>query len=167
MEKHNTFKQEGNILIHTRLLDAPRDLVWEVWTSPEHIKEWWGPNGFSLSTKSMTVAPGEIWDFIMHGVGRDWDNTIEYLEVKRPSLLSYKHSGAENEDYNFSVSVLFEEYEGKTLLTMKSTFKSAAIIDELNRKVNAIEGGKQTLNRLTNYLKVVTAGSANIKNKKI
>ncbi len=50
---------------------------------------------------------------------------------------------------------------------MKSTFKSAAIIDELNRKVNAIEGGKQTLNRLTNYLKVVTAGSANIKNKKI
>lgn len=167
MEKHNTFKQEGNILIHTRLLDAPRDLVWEVWTSPEHIKEWWGPNGFSLSTKSMTVAPGEIWDFIMHGMGRDWDNTIEYLEVKRPSLLSYKHSGAENEDYNFSVSVLFEEYEGKTLLTMKSTFKSAAIIDELNRKVNAIEGGKQTLNRLTNYLKVVTAGSANIKNKKI
>ena len=152
MKEYNTFKQEGNVLVHTRLLDAPRDLVWEVWTNPEHIKEWWGPNGFSLTTKSMTVEPGKIWEFIMHGMGRDWDNKIEYLEVKKPSLLTYKHTGAENEEYNFSVAVYFEEVEGKTLLTMKSTFKSEAIIEELNRKVNAIEGGKQTLNRLENYL---------------
>jgi uncharacterized protein YndB with AHSA1/START domain len=152
VKEYNTFKQEGNVLVHTRLLDAPRDLVWEVWTNPEHIKEWWGPNGFSLTTKSMTVEPGKIWEFIMHGMGRDWDNKIEYLEVKKPSLLTYKHTGAENEDYNFSVAVYFEEVEGKTLLTMKSTFKSEAIIEELNRKVNAIEGGKQTLNRLENYL---------------
>ena len=151
MKEYNTFKQEGNVLVHTRLLDAPRDLVWEVWTNPEHIKEWWGPNGFSLTTKSMTVEPGKIWEFIMHGMGRDWDNKIEYLEVKKPSRLTYKHTGAENEDYNFSVAVYFEEVEGKTLLTMKSTFKSEAIIEELNRKVNAIEGGKQTLNRLENY----------------
>ena len=154
MEKYNTFKQEENILIHTRVLDAPRDLVWEVWTNPAHIKEWWGPNGFSLTTKSMNVEPGKNWDFIMHDMGRDWDNKIEYLEVKKPSLLSYKHSG-KDVDYNFTVSVLFEEVEGKTLLTMKSVFKSKAIIEELNRKVNAIEGGKQTLNRLENYLKML------------
>jgi hypothetical protein len=38
---------------------------------------------------------------------------------------------------------------------MKSVFKSKAIIEELNRKVNAIEGGKQTLNRLENYIKIL------------
>ena len=152
MKNYNTFKREENILIHTRLLDAPRDLVWEVWTSPEHMKEWWGPDGFSLTTKSMHVEPGKIWDFIMHGMGRDWDNKIEYTEVKKPSLLSYRHSGTRSEDYNFTVTVSFEEVEGKTLLTMKSVFKSKEIIDELNRKVNAIEGGKQTLNRLESYL---------------
>ena len=102
----------------------------------------------------MDVKPGGVWDFIMHGMGRDFDNKIEYIEVKKPSLLSYKHSG-DREDYNFTVSVLFEEVEGKTLLTMKSVFKSKAIIEELNRKVNAIEGGKQTLNRLENYLKIL------------
>jgi len=154
MEKYNTFRQEENILIHTRILDAPRDLVWEVWTKPEHIKEWWGPNGFSLTTKSMTVEPGRVWEFIMHGMGRDWDNKIEYVEVKKPSLLSYKHSGADA-DYNFSVTILFEEVEGKTLLTMKSVFKSKEIIEELNRRVNAIEGGKQTLNRLEDYLNML------------
>ena len=93
MEKYNTFKQEENILIHTRILDAPRDLVWEVWTTPAHIKEWWGPNGFSVTTNSMTVEPGKTWDFIMHGMGRDWDSKIVYVEVKKPSLLSYKHFG--------------------------------------------------------------------------
>lgn len=154
MNQYNTFKQEENVLIHTRILDAPRDLVWEVWTNPEHIKEWWGPNGFSLTTTSMNVEPGKNWDFIMHGMGRDWDNKIQYLEVKKPSLLSYKHSG-DDADYSFIVSVSFEDIEGKTLLTMKSTFKSKAIIDELNRRVNAIEGGKQTLNRLENYLETL------------
>jgi len=154
MEKYNTFKQEGNILIHTRILDAPRDLVWEVWTTPEHIKEWWGPNGFSLTTKSMNVEPGKTWDSIMHGWEKDFVSKVEYVEVKKPSLLCYKHYG-ESEDYDFTVSVLFEEVEEKTLLTMKSIFKSKAIIEELNRKVNAIEGAKQTLNRLENYIKIL------------
>ena len=90
----------------------------------------------------------------MHGWGQDFDNKVEYVEVKKPSFLSYKHFG-ESEDYDFTVSVLFEEVEGKTLLTMKSIFKSKAIIEELNRRVNAIEGGKQTLNRLENYLKIL------------
>lgn len=154
MAKHNTFKQEDNVLIHTRMLDAPRHLVWEVWTNPEHIKEWWGPNGFSLTTKSMNVDAGKSWDFVMHGMGRDWDNKIEYIEVRKPSFLSYKHSGA-GADYDFLVTVSFEEVQGKTLLTMKSIFKSKEIIDELNRRVNAIEGGKQTLNRLEQYLETL------------
>lgn len=151
MEKYNTFKQEDNVLTHTRLLNAPRALVWEVWTSPEHIKEWWGPDGFSLTTTSMTVEVGKTWDFMMHGWGKDWDNKIEYVEVIKPSLLSYKHSG-KDVNYNFLVSVSFDNLEGKTLLTMKSTFKSKEIIDELNKKVNAVEGGKQTLNRLVSYI---------------
>jgi uncharacterized protein YndB with AHSA1/START domain len=154
MEKYNTFRQEGNVLIHTRILDAPRDLVWKVWTTPAHLKEWWGPNDFSLTIKSMTVEPGKFLDSIMHGWGQDFANKIEYIEVKKPSLLSYKHFG-ESKDYDFTVSVLFEEVEGKTLMTMRSIFKSKAIIEELNRKVNAIEAGKQTLNRLANYLKIL------------
>lgn len=156
MEKYNTFRQEENVLIHTRILNAPRELVWEIWTNPEHIKEWWGPDGFSLTTSSMTVKPGRVWEFVMHGMGRDWDNKIEYVEVKKPSLLTYKHTGERSEDYNFTVSISFEELEDKTLLTMRSVFKSKEIIEELNKKVNAIEGGKQTLNRLVGYVESLT-----------
>src|ERR1700752_1957903 len=115
---YNTFKQEGNILRHTRMLDAPRELVWEVWTNPEHLKEWWGTNDFSLTTKSMNVKPGQVWDFIMHGMGRNFDNKIQYIEVSKPLRLVYKHFG-ETEDYDFTVSVSFEELDGKTLLKME------------------------------------------------
>ena len=46
----------------TRLLNAPRELVWEVWTNPEHIKNWWGPNGFTSTIFQMDVKPGGTWD---------------------------------------------------------------------------------------------------------
>jgi len=151
-ERNNSFRQDGNQLIHTRMLNAPRELVWDVWTKPEHIKEWWGPNGFTLTHKSMHVKKGSEWKFTMHGFGKDFENKIEYLEVVKPSLLSYRH-GDKNDTISFTVYVSFEEVENKTRLTMRSVFKSEEVLDELNRQVRAIEGGKQTLDKLEHYLK--------------
>lgn len=150
-EKNNSFRREGNQLIHTRLLNAPRELVWEVWTDPKHLKEWWGPDGFTLTNKSMEVKAGKTWDFTMHGMGRDFENRVEYLEVIKPSALSYRHSNPD-ETISFTVFITFEEAGGKTLLTMRSVFKSAEVLDELNRQVGAIEGGKQTINKLEAYI---------------
>jgi uncharacterized protein YndB with AHSA1/START domain len=150
-EKNSSFRQEGNQLIHTRLLNAPRELVWEVWTEPEHTKQWWGPDGFTLTHRSMEVEKGKFWKFIMHGHGQDYDNKIEYLEVIKPVSLSYKH-GDETDTLSFMVYVTFEEAGKKTLLTMRSVFESEEIIEELKKKVNAVEGGKQTLNRMELYV---------------
>jgi uncharacterized protein YndB with AHSA1/START domain len=151
-KNNNSFRQDGNQVIHTRMLNAPRELVWDVWTKPEHIKEWWGPVGFTLTNKSMTVKKGSEWRFTMHGFGKDFENKIEYLEVVRPSLLSYRH-GDENDTISFTVYITFEELGTKTRLTMRSVFKSEEFLNELNRQVNAIEGGKQTLDKLEAYLK--------------
>lgn len=150
-EGSNQFYQQGRELVHIRLLNAPRELVWDVWTQPEHIREWWGPVGFTLTHKSMRVQKGSEWKFTMHGMGRDFENKITYLDVIKPSLLSYRH-GDENETLSFMVRVTFEDVNGKTRLTMRSEFQSEAIIAELNRQVKAIEGGKQTLDKLEAYL---------------
>jgi len=56
------------------------------------------------------------------------------VEIKKPSLLFYKHSCERSKDYNFTVSILFEEVKGKILLTRKSTFNSRAISEELNKR---------------------------------
>ncbi|HEU4718682.1 MAG TPA: SRPBCC family protein [Bacteroidia bacterium] len=152
--KTATFERRGRELIHTRLLNAPRELVWEVWTDPEHIKNWWGPNGFSLTHKNMEVKPGGEWRFMFHGPdGRNYPNKIVYVEVVKPERIVYEHSDdGDTEPVNFRSEITFEARGDKTFLTMRGIFPSEEELDRLEKEHGAIEGGKQTLNRLGEYL---------------
>src|SRR5262245_19065426 len=81
-------------IVLSRVFDAPRALVFKVWTDPTHLAKWWGPRGFSTTTERMEVNPGGQWRFCMHGPdGRDYQNLITYREVSPPSRLVYKHGG--------------------------------------------------------------------------
>jgi uncharacterized protein YndB with AHSA1/START domain len=51
-----------------RIFDAPLELVWKVWTDPNHIAHWGGPRGFTNTIHGMDVKPGGVWEFIMHGL---------------------------------------------------------------------------------------------------
>jgi uncharacterized protein YndB with AHSA1/START domain len=141
-------------IVTTRLLDAPRELVFEVWTDPKHIAEWWGPNGFTNTIHEMEVKTGGIWRFMMHGPdGTDYPNRIVYSEVVRPERLVYSHdSDIDNDPRTFHVSVTFEEQAGKTLLTMRAIFSTAAVLAEV-KKYGAVEGAQQTLARFAEHLK--------------
>lgn len=144
-----------------RIFDAPRGLVWKVWTEPKHIAAWWGPNGFGTTTDVMDVRPGGVWRFVMHGPdGRDYKNKIVYLEVVRPERLVYKHAGdEETEPVSFHVTVTFAEKGGKTELSMRSVFPSVEERDRVVKEYKADEGLTQTLNRLRDYLGKQTGGS--------
>lgn len=143
-----------------RIFDAPRELVWKVWTEANHIAQWWGPNGFRTTTDVMDVRPGGIWRFVMHGPdGRDYKNKIVYLEVVRPERLVYKHAGdGETEPVNFHVTVTFVDKGGKTELAMRSVFSSAEELARVVREYKADEGLVQTLNRLREYLAAQKGG---------
>ena len=139
-------------IVITRLLDAPRERVFEAWTDPRQVGHWWGPTGFTTTIHEMDVRPGGVWRFIMHGPdGVDWPNWVRYQEVVRPERLVYDHGG-EREDPEFHVTVTFADEGGRTRLTMRSLFPTAAARDYVVREVRAIEGGNQTLDRLTEYL---------------
>jgi uncharacterized protein YndB with AHSA1/START domain len=136
----------------TRILNAPRELVFKVWTEAQHVALWWGPNGFTNTIQEMSVTPGGIWRFIMHGPdGTDYPNVITFLEVKRPELLVYNH-GSEEDRLMFHVTVTFEDLGQQTRLTMTSLFRTAAEREEVVRRVGAVEGLSQTLGRLGVYL---------------
>ena len=137
-----------------RIFDAPRDLVWKVWTEPEHIAKWWGPKGFTTTTYSMDVKPGGVWRFVMHGPDRDYQNKITYLEVVKPERLAYQHGGdKEVEPVNFQVAVIFTEQGGKTRVEMRMVFPSANARDYVIKTYGAVEGLNQTLGRLEEYLR--------------
>ena len=88
----------------------------------------------------------------MHGPdGQDYDNKIVYGVIDEPNRLVYTHSDG-GDDPLFETTVTFEDVEGKTRLTMRALFASAAVRDQQVREVGAIEGGNQTLDRLGAYL---------------
>jgi uncharacterized protein YndB with AHSA1/START domain len=140
-------------IVISRVLDAPRTLVFDVWTDPKHVGEWYGPRGFTTTTHTMDVRAGGVWTFVMHGPdGVDYQNRIVFIEVVRPERLVYSHGGGEGEAGRFHVTLTFDEHNGKTLLTMRSLFESAAARDWVVKEHHAIEGGNQTLDRLQEHL---------------
>lgn len=141
-------------IVGIRVFDAPRELVWKVWTDPEHIAQWWGPRGFTTTTYSWDFKPGGVWRFVMHGPdGRDYQNKVTFLEIVKPERIVYKHGGGEDvEPVHFETTVLFEEHGGKTKLTLRGVFPTAEARAYVVKNYNAVEGQKQTLDRLGEYL---------------
>jgi uncharacterized protein YndB with AHSA1/START domain len=136
-------------ITYQRIFNAPRELVFDVWTQPQHIAKWWGPNGFTNTTQKMDVRPGGVWESVMHGPdGTDYKNTIVYNEVTPPERLVYTHESGPW----FKATITFEEYGDQTRLTMQTIFESTEQRDRTIKAVNAVEGGKQTLTRLATYL---------------
>jgi uncharacterized protein YndB with AHSA1/START domain len=139
-------------IVISRVFDAPRELVFDAWTDPRHIGEWWGPNGFTTTTYEMDVRVGGMRRFTMHGPdGVDWPNWTRYSEVVRPEKLAYEHGGEIDQPAHFDVTITFENEGGKTLVTMRSLFPSVEAVEKV-KAFGAVEGGKQTLARLADYL---------------
>ena len=159
MENQNHLKSDtaDHELIATRILNAPRELVWKVWTDPEHVVQWWGPDGFTNTSHEMSVKPGGVWRLTMHGPdGRNYPNKIVFIEVIKPEYLSYKHSGDdEAEPVSHHVTVIFEKQGDKTKITMKMVFESAEELKRVDKEYGAIEGMKQCVNRLEKYVSKV------------
>ncbi len=81
-------------IVMTRVFDAPREVVFEMWTDPKHLVHWWGPRGFTTTIQEMDVRPGGLWRKIMHGPdGANYPNHSVFLEVVKPERLVYKHGG--------------------------------------------------------------------------
>ncbi len=141
-------------VIGSRVFDAPRELVFDAWTDPKHLSQWWGPNGFTTTTKGFDMRAGGVWRFVMHGPdGRDYQNRVTYEEVVRPERIVYSHGGGDDvEPVTFKVVVTFEDLGGKTRLTMKGTFPSAAERARVIGEYGADKGMVQTLSRLGQYV---------------
>jgi uncharacterized protein YndB with AHSA1/START domain len=145
-------------IVIARVLDAPRELVWEAWTRPEHVTQWWGPQGFTTTIETMDVRPGGIWRHVMHGPdGTDYPNQSRFDEVVKPERIVYTHGGGKKggPGVSFVATWTLEALGaqgGQTRLTIRMVFASPAERDTVVREYGAIEGGKQTLERLAQFL---------------
>jgi uncharacterized protein YndB with AHSA1/START domain len=151
----NPDPSDREILI-SRVFDYPRELLWEAWTDPKHVVHWWGPRGFSTTIEEMDVRPGGVWKQVLHGPdGTDYPNKSVFVEVVKPERIVYAHGGGKKgaEGVSFQSTWTFEVLgEAKTRLTIRMVFPTAADRDRVAKEYGAVEGGKQTLERLAEHL---------------
>jgi len=153
-------ERDPRSIVGKRVLDAPRALVFSLWSDPKHLGQWWGPNGFTTTTRAFDFRPGGIWRFVMHGPdGRDYQNRIIFDEIVPPERIVYRHDGGDDvEPVQFAQTVTFADLgNGQTLLTWHGTFPSAEERTRVIREYGADKGLVQTMARLDEY--VVTMSS--------
>ncbi|GAB3909405.1 SRPBCC family protein [Mucilaginibacter boryungensis] len=144
--ENNTKDRE---LLITRTLNAPVELVWEVWSKAEHIAQWWGPNGFTNTITKMDFTPGGEWDLVMHGPdGTDYKNKSVFTQIIPFKKIVYEHVSSPK----FVATITFEAQGEQTLINWHMLFETAEQFIQVVKTFKADEGLKQNLEKLDTYL---------------
>jgi uncharacterized protein YndB with AHSA1/START domain len=153
--------EEDREIVTTRLINGPRHLVFQAWTEPRHLTRWFGPRGFTTATRTFDFRPGGVWDFDMIGPdGTVYPNRIEWREIVPPERIAYRQGVRENDPDAFETTVTFVDHAGQTEITLRALLNSKAQRDYLAEHYRAVEGGRETLERLEAYVRELgSAGS--------
>jgi uncharacterized protein YndB with AHSA1/START domain len=139
----------GRELRFSRLLDAPIEVVWEVWGNPEHLKRWWGPDGFTNTITKMDFKPGGQWDMVMHGPdGTDYEIKIVFKEIVKYKKIVYEQLA----NFDCIATIEFERQKNKTLINWQMLFESEEYLIQAAKIYQVDEGLNQTAERLIRYL---------------
>jgi uncharacterized protein YndB with AHSA1/START domain len=141
----------------SREFDAPRELLWEAMTNPKHVVNWWGPRGFTTTIETMDFRVGGDWKHVMRGPdGAEYPNHSVFKEIVKPEKIVYSHGGGKKggRGVQFVSTWTFEDLaKNKTRLSIRMVFSTIDDRDFVVREHKAIEGGKQTLERMAEYVR--------------
>ncbi|WP_348823269.1 SRPBCC family protein [Flavobacterium aestuarii] len=149
MTAENTATAPESEIVSSRIINAPRELVYRAWTEPEHLKKWWGPAGFTNTFNEFDFRVGGKWSFIMHGPEKgNYPNECEFIKIEKPSLIAWKR----HTKPLFQVLATFEELShDKTKIIFKMLFDT---IEECNKlKPFVVDKNEENFDRLENELK--------------
>lgn len=155
--------QSDREIVITRVLNAPRELVFQAWTEVQHIEQWWGPQGFTTHVPELNLCPGGQWRYVMTGP----DATIYPIEGIFHEIIPFERivtsdRFGEGIDKLLNAhlprgmvsTVLFEDFEGKTQLKIQIMHQSVedrrkheeiGVIPEWNSNFNCLEEYLSTL----------------------
>ena len=78
-------------IVSSRIVNASTDIVFRAWSEPDHLKTWWGPEGFTNTFQEFDLRPGGKWKFIMHGPDKgNYPNECEFIQIEKPNLIAWK-----------------------------------------------------------------------------
>ena len=136
---------DDRTIVTTRLVDAPRALVFRLYREPEHLARCWGPNGFRNTFQEYDFRPGGHWRFIMHGPdGTDYPNHSVFEEVVVPERIVFRH--VDDPNHEFQMTILLEERGARTQLTWRMRFDTAEHLNAVRQYV--VPANEQNFDRI-------------------
>jgi uncharacterized protein YndB with AHSA1/START domain len=139
----------GRFIRLSKLLNASVDQVWKLWTDPDHIKHWWGPNGFTNTITKMDLQHGGEWLLVMHGPdGTDYDNKSVFTEIVEQQKIVYEHISG----HYFIATIEFEAKGNQTLMYWEMLFETKEEYHQFIHEYKVGESLQQNIDRLAQYL---------------
>jgi uncharacterized protein YndB with AHSA1/START domain len=139
-------------IVISRLINAPREVVFQAFTEIRHLSRWWGPEGFTTTTRAFEFRVGGDWDFVMHGPdGTEYQEWISWTEITPPERIGLLHGEVRGDPNAFESTLTFTTDGAATRIEMRTLFPTKALRDEAVEKYHATEGGEQTLGKLAAY----------------
>ncbi|WP_027344067.1 SRPBCC family protein [Hamadaea tsunoensis] len=140
-------------IVISRVIDAPRELVFAAFTEVRHLSRWWGPEGFTTTTRSFEFRVGGEWIFMMHGPdGTDYPEWITWTGIAPPERITLRHGESRDDPNAFESVLTFDADGGATRIEMRTLFPTKELRDEAVEKYHAIDSGRQTLGNLAAYV---------------
>ncbi len=155
MSTGNVMASEEQELVLTRVFDAPRELLFKVWTDPKHVAQWWGPHGFTNPVCELDARPGGAIRIHMRGPnGIVYPMTGVYQEVVEPERLVFISAALDADGkpmFELLNTVTFADEGGKTkqilrVRVIKRTAQAAPYLAGME------QGWTQGLERLAAYV---------------
>jgi uncharacterized protein YndB with AHSA1/START domain len=139
-------------IVLTRVFDAPRRLVFEAHSKPEHVKHWWGRRGSTLPVCDMDFRPGGAWRFVERGPdGQDYAFRGVYREIVPPERIVWTFEFEGMPSHVAVETLTLVERDGKTTLTGRSVFETREDRDGMLQS-GMEAGAAETMDRLAEYL---------------
>ena len=146
-----TMIEGDRVLVLTRLLNAPRELVFKVWVEPGHLVRWWGPNGFTTPSCKMDVRPGGAYRFVMRSPeGTEHRLRGVYKEIAPPECLVTTWAWEDEKGQigpETLLTITLEEQGTKTRLTLRQKVFESVTARDAHR-----HGWTEALERLVAYV---------------
>ena len=140
-------------IVISRVIGAPREVVFLAFTEVRHLSQWWGPEGFTTTTRAFEFRVGGDWDFVMHGPdGTDYQEWISWTEIVPPERIALRHGESPDDPNAFASVITFAPDGDATHIEMRTLFPTKELRDEAVEKYHAVEGGQQTLSNLAAHV---------------
>src|SRR5258705_9852083 len=132
-------------IVVSRAIGAPRELVFEAFTQVRHLSRWWGPEGFTTTTRSFEFRAGGVWDFVMHGPdGTDYQEWITWTEIVPPERIALVHGESRDDPNAFESVLTFAPDGAATRIEMRTGFPTTQLRDEAVENYHASGGVQRT-----------------------